>query len=109
MNSTIDAARMAELGVIGPVDEMVEELAPLLSPAKIDMQMAVAHRIPVRALSASLAYFDRYRTAVQPQNLTEAQRDYSRAHAYQRIDRPEAGFVHTDWPSRGPTCAMSSC
>ena len=61
------------------------------------MQMAVARSIPVPALSASLAYFDSYRTAVLPQNLTQAQRDYFGAHTYQRIDRPDAGFVHTDW------------
>jgi len=61
------------------------------------VQMAVAHGIPVPAVSASLAYFDAYRTAVLPQNLTQAQRDYFGAHTYQRIDRPDAGFVHTDW------------
>ena len=61
------------------------------------VQLAVAHGIPVPALSASLAYFDSYRTAVLPQNLTQAQRDYFGAHTYQRIDRPEAGVVHTDW------------
>ncbi len=61
------------------------------------MQMAVAHGIPVPALSASLAYFDSYRTAVLPQNLTQAQRDYFGAHTYQRTDRPEAEFVHADW------------
>lgn len=60
-------------------------------------QMAAAHGIPVPALSASLAYFDAYRTAVLPQNLTQAQRDFFGAHTYQRVDRPEAGFVHTDW------------
>ena len=61
------------------------------------VQMGVAHGIPLPALSASLAYFDAYRTAVLPQNLTQAQRDYFGAHTYQRTDRPEAGFVHTDW------------
>ena len=59
--------------------------------------MAVTHGIPVPALSASLAYFDSYRTAVLPQNLTQAQRDYFGAHTYQRTDRPAAGFVHSDW------------
>ena len=55
------------------------------------------HAIPVPALSATLAYFDSYRSAVLPQNLTQAQRDLFGAHTYQRVDRPEAGFVHTDW------------
>ena len=61
------------------------------------VQMAATHGIPVPALSASLAYFDGYRTAMLLQNLTQAQRDFFGAHTYQRADRPEAGFVHTDW------------
>jgi 6-phosphogluconate dehydrogenase len=53
--------------------------------------------IPVPAVSASLAYFDSYRSAQLPQNLTQAQRDFFGAHTYERTDKPEAGFVHTDW------------
>ncbi|HYL97364.1 MAG TPA: NADP-dependent phosphogluconate dehydrogenase, partial [Blastocatellia bacterium] len=53
--------------------------------------------IPVPALSASLAYFDAYRSANLPTNLTQAQRDFFGSHTYQRVDRPEAGFVHTEW------------
>ena len=63
------------------------------------VQMGVAHGIPLPAMSASLAYFEAYRTAALPQNLTQAQRDYFGAHTYQRTDRPDAGFVHTDWPA----------
>ncbi|PYR73468.1 MAG: phosphogluconate dehydrogenase (NADP(+)-dependent, decarboxylating) [Acidobacteria bacterium] len=51
--------------------------------------------IPVPALSASLGYFDSYRTARLPQNLTQAQRDAFGAHTYERVDRP--GFVHSQW------------
>jgi 6-phosphogluconate dehydrogenase len=61
--------------------------------------MGVDQGIPVPALSATLAYFDSYRSAVLPQNLTQAQRDLFGAHTYQRVDRPDAGFVHTDWPA----------
>ncbi len=60
---------------------------------------AVQMGIPVPALSASLSYFDSYRSAQLPQNLTQAQRDFFGAHTYQRADRPTAGFVHTDWPT----------
>jgi len=55
--------------------------------------------LPLPTTSASLAYFDSYRSARLPQNLTQAQRDFFGAHTYQRIDRPDAGFVHTDWQS----------
>ncbi|PYR57478.1 MAG: phosphogluconate dehydrogenase (NADP(+)-dependent, decarboxylating) [Acidobacteria bacterium] len=51
--------------------------------------------IPVPALSASLGYFDSYRTARLPQNLTQAQRDAFGAHTYERVDRP--GYVHSQW------------
>ncbi|MGH9759648.1 MAG: NADP-dependent phosphogluconate dehydrogenase, partial [Blastocatellia bacterium] len=42
--------------------------------------------IPVPALSASLAYFDAYRSASLPTNLTQAQRDFFGSHTYQRVD-----------------------
>ncbi|UZQ55579.1 NADP-dependent phosphogluconate dehydrogenase [Trichothermofontia sichuanensis B231] len=51
--------------------------------------------IAVPAFSASLDYFDSYRTANLPQNLTQAQRDYFGAHTYERIDKP--GSFHTEW------------
>ena len=52
----------------------------------------------VPAMSASLAYFDAYRSAELPQNLTQAQRDYFGSHTYQRNDKgANAPFVHTDW------------
>ena len=53
--------------------------------------------IPVAAMSASLAYFDAYRTANLPLNLTQAQRDFFGSHTYKRVDRPAAGAVHTEW------------
>jgi len=53
------------------------------------------------AIAASLAYFDSYRTADLPQNLTQAQRDYFGAHTYERTDRPRGQFFHTDWPEPG--------
>jgi len=58
---------------------------------------AVGLGIPVPALAASLSYFDSYRSAQLPQNLTQAQRDYFGAHTYHRTDRPNAGAVHSDW------------
>jgi 6-phosphogluconate dehydrogenase len=58
---------------------------------------AVEAGIAVPAFSASLSYFDSYRTADSPLNLTQAQRDFFGSHTYQRTDRPDAGFVHTEW------------
>jgi 6-phosphogluconate dehydrogenase len=56
---------------------------------------AVSSGIPVPAMSASLAYFDAYRSARLPLNLVQAQRDFFGSHTYERTDR--AGIFHTDW------------
>ena len=53
--------------------------------------------IPLPAMSGSLSYFDTYRTADLPQNLTQAQRDFFGSHLYERIDQPGSGLIHTDW------------
>ena len=53
--------------------------------------------IPAAAMSASLSYFDTYRAANLPLNLTQAQRDFFGSHTYQRIDDPAGGFTHTEW------------
>ena len=59
------------------------------------VQAAVAAGIPVPALGSSLAYYDSYRTARLPANLTQGQRDFFGAHTYRRVDRD--GVFHTDW------------
>jgi len=62
------------------------------------VSLAQSSGIAIPAMSASLAYFDAYRSAQLPQNLTQAQRDYFGAHTYQRNDKgADAPFVHTDW------------
>src|SRR5687767_8625960 len=53
--------------------------------------------IPTLAMSASLGYFDMYRSAHLPLNLTQAQRDFFGSHTYERVDKPELGFIHTEW------------
>jgi 6-phosphogluconate dehydrogenase len=56
---------------------------------------AITAGIPVPALSASLAYFDAYRTSRLPSNLIQAQRDNFGAHTYERTDTE--GIFHTQW------------
>jgi 6-phosphogluconate dehydrogenase len=53
--------------------------------------------LAVPAMSSSLGYFDMYRSANLPLNLTQAQRDFFGSHTYERVDKPGAGFVHTEW------------
>jgi len=49
----------------------------------------------VPALSASLTYYDSYRTDQSSANLLQAQRDYFGAHTYERTDLD--GTFHTKW------------
>ena len=62
---------------------------------RVVVQTAVGLGIPVPAMSASLAYYDAYRSARLPANLTQAQRDFFGAHSYRRVDRD--GVFHTEW------------
>jgi len=59
------------------------------------VRLAIANGIPTACLSAAMAYFDAFRTASLPNNLTQAQRDYFGAHTYERIDEP--GIFHSHW------------
>src|SRR6266566_4920266 len=61
------------------------------------VRTALQQGLPVLAMSSSLGYFDMYRTANLPLNLTQAQRDFFGSHTYERADKPELGFVHTEW------------
>lgn len=78
-------------------------LAPEFKQTILDRQnawrevLSVSNKlgIPVPAFSASLDYFDSYRSSRLPQNLTQAQRDYFGAHTYERTDKP--GVFHTEW------------
>jgi 6-phosphogluconate dehydrogenase len=57
--------------------------------------VAVSRGVPTIGFSASLSYFDSYRTVDLPQNLTQAQRDFFGAHTYERKDK--SGHFHTEW------------
>src|SRR5881398_2460922 len=62
---------------------------------RIAVATAVEQGVAVPAFSASLAYFDSYRSARLPSNLLQAQRDFFGAHTYERVDKP--GVFHTEW------------
>jgi 6-phosphogluconate dehydrogenase len=81
-------------------EESAKAMQKCDQPWRQVLSLAQALGIPVPAISASLAYYDSYRSASLPQNLTQAQRDYFGAHTYQRVDKPDAGAVHTDWKAR---------
>ena len=59
--------------------------------------LAVTAGVPTPSLSAAVAYYDSYRSAVLPANLTQAQRDYFGAHTYERTDKPAGEMYHYPW------------
>ena len=60
--------------------------------------LGVINGIPMPAFSASLSYYDSYRSEVLPANLLQAQRDFFGAHTYERVDKPAGEWFHTKWP-----------
>lgn len=59
--------------------------------------LATTAGVPVPSLSAAVAYYDSYRSAVLPANLIQAQRDYFGAHTYERVDKPTGEMYHYSW------------
>jgi 6-phosphogluconate dehydrogenase len=62
------------------------------------IKCAIEMGIPMPAMSASLAYYDSYRSERLPANLIQAQRDFFGAHTFERIDKP--GIFHADWEEK---------
>lgn len=56
---------------------------------------SVYNGVPTPGFSASINYYDSYRSEDLPANLIQAQRDYFGAHTYERKDRE--GIFHTQW------------
>ena len=69
---------------------------------------AVERGVAAPAFTASLGYYDSYRSAVLPANLLQAQRDFFGAHTYERIDKPAGEFFHTNWTGQGGTTASTT-
>ena len=79
---------LVDEGIAATLQEEVSYLRNL-------MVQCVQSGVPAATLSASLNYFDSYRTARLPSNLIQAQRDYFGAHTYERLDK--TGAFHTLW------------
>lgn len=87
-------------------EEFKAKIEQAQSGWRIVLSTAIQQGLPVLAMSSSLGYFDMYRTAELPLNLTQAQRDFFGSHTYERVDKPTLGFVHTEWEellSKGKT------
>ncbi|CEO99767.1 6-phosphogluconate dehydrogenase, decarboxylating [Plasmodiophora brassicae] len=89
--------RQADLASLLVDPEFAQELNQRQDAWRRVVQLAIGAGVSVPAFSASLAYFDAYRRARLPANLTQAQRDFFGAHTYERVDRP--GTFHSNWTS----------
>ncbi len=58
---------------------------------------AIQNGIYTPCITASLQYYDGYRSERLPANLLQAQRDWFGAHTYHRIDKPHDQSFHTQW------------
>jgi 6-phosphogluconate dehydrogenase len=92
-------AKRGDLPILLLDDRFREAMAKSQAGFRRAVGFAQSLGIPCLAFSSSLAYYDSYRSARLPQNLTQAQRDFFGAHTYERVDKPDVGPVHTDWPS----------
>ena len=90
-------ARRADLPNLMLDDEFRERLDRAQANWRFVISLATQRGVPVLAMTSSLNYFDLYRTPNLPLNLTQAQRDFFGSHTYERVDKPDLGFVHTEW------------
>ena len=76
-----------------------ERMAKIVNKTQKDTRTviveAVKAGITVPCLTASLGYFDSYRSARLPMNLVQAQRDFFGSHTYERLDKE--GTFHYNW------------
>jgi 6-phosphogluconate dehydrogenase len=77
--------------------ELNSRIEQAQSQWRVMVSTAMQQGIPMLAMASTLGYFDMYRTANLPLNLTQAQRDFFGSHTYKRTDKPDAGPVHTEW------------
>ena len=94
-NAFKDDNNLAHLLLDGKVKELVQGAVP---GARAIVGAAVAAGLPIPAYTASLSYFDAFRTARLPSNLIQAQRDYFGAHTYELIGKE--GTFHTQWTGK---------
>jgi 6-phosphogluconate dehydrogenase len=77
-------------------DESIQsQLKEILPGTRSVVITAIKNGIAIPCYASALTYYDSFRTANSPLNLTQAQRDFFGAHTFERID--EAGIFHADW------------
>ena len=85
-------AKLAHLLLDSDVQEVINET---VKGSRTVLSATIAAGIATPAYASSLSYFDTFRSARMPSNLTQAQRDYFGAHTYELIGKE--GVFHTQW------------
>ncbi|QKJ30915.1 NADP-dependent phosphogluconate dehydrogenase [Mucilaginibacter mali] len=91
-NAYTKNAQLAHLLLDDSVAKLVTEA---VKGARGILSKTITAGIAAPAFTASLSYFDAFRSARMPSNLTQAQRDYFGAHTYELIGKE--GTFHTQW------------
>jgi 6-phosphogluconate dehydrogenase len=86
---------LAHLLLDSGVQKLVSEVVP---GTRSVLSKTIAAGIAAPAFTASLSYFDAFRSARMPSNLTQAQRDFFGAHTYELIGKE--GVFHTEWTAK---------
>jgi len=93
--------RDQELGNLLLDSYFADEIAKYQGNWRLAIAKATINGIPCGAFSASLAYYDSYRTETLPANLLQGQRDFFGAHTFKRVDRPSDESYHVKWAEPG--------
>lgn len=72
------------------------------------VSLATLHRVPNACFSSALSFFDAITSKTLPANLLMSIRDYFGAHTYQRIDKKEGEFFHTNWTGHGGSASSAA-
>ncbi|MES2828835.1 MAG: NADP-dependent phosphogluconate dehydrogenase [Bacteroidota bacterium] len=84
--------KLAHLYSDGGIQKQLKAILPGTREVVIT---AISNGIAIPCYASALTYFDSFRTANSPLNLTQAQRDFFGAHTFERID--EDGIFHANW------------
>lgn len=82
-------------------DFFIEKIQASVPAWRKAVSEGVLNGIALPAMSSALGYFDGLRTRHSAANLIQAQRDYFGAHTYERVDREQGRFFHTNWTGEG--------
>ena len=72
----------------------IKRLKPSLTEIVVQ---SISYEIPIPCFSEALNFFNAITEKELPANLIQAQRDYFGAHTYQRNDKADDKFYHTNW------------